>query len=24
MPRAVDSMYVVLKKVPYENTRMAA
>ena len=24
MPRAVDSMYVVLKKVPYENTRVAA
>jgi len=24
LPRAVDSMYVVLKKVPYENTRMAA
>ena len=24
MPRAVDSMYVVLKKVPYEDTRVAA
>ena len=24
LPRAVDSMYVVLKKVPYENTRVAA
>lgn len=24
LPRAVDSMYVILKKVPYENTRMAA
>lgn len=24
LPRAVDSMYLILKKVPYENTRMAA
>ena len=24
LPRAVDSMYLVLKKVPYENTRVAA
>ena len=24
LPRAVDSMYVILKKVPYENTSMAA
>jgi len=24
LPRAVDSMYVVLKKVPYENTSVAA
>jgi SAM-dependent methyltransferase len=24
LPRAVDSMYIVLKKVPYENTSMAA
>ena len=24
LPRAVDSMYVILKKVPYEDTRVAA
>jgi hypothetical protein len=24
LPRAVDSMYVILKKVPYENTSVAA
>ena len=24
MPRAVDSMYLILKKVPYENTSVAA
>jgi hypothetical protein len=24
LPRAVDSMYVILKKVPYEDTSVAA
>jgi hypothetical protein len=24
LPRAVDSMYVIMKKVPYENTGVAA